>query len=59
MIIAVQEADGVTAVQVNLKSGIATLQVAATDQVDAATNVLPRLVETVEGLGFEAEPFFG
>lgn len=45
--------------QVNLKSGIATLQVAATDQFDAATNALPRLVETVEDLGFEAEPFFG
>lgn len=44
---------------VDLQSGIATVQATAADQLDAAANLLPRLVETVEALGFEAEPYFG
>lgn len=36
-----------------------TLQAVAAGQLDAVTNLLPRLVETVEALGFEAEPYFG
>lgn len=34
-------------------------QATAAGQLDAVTNLLPRLVETVEALGFEAEPYFG
>ena len=34
-------------------------QAEAAGQLDAVTNLLPRLVETVEALGFEAEPYFG
>lgn len=54
-----QEMQDVHSVNVDLQSGIATVQATAADQLDAAANLLPKLVETVEKLGFEAEPYFG
>lgn len=44
---------------VSLETGIATVLVLATDQFQAATERLPRVVESVQQLGFEAEPYFG
>ena len=54
----VQALEKVSSVNVNLETGIATVQVRATDQFDAAMNALPKVVESVRGLGFGAEPFF-
>ena len=42
---------------VNLDTGIATIEVAATDQL-AAFNALPRMCDVINDLGFEAEPHF-
>ncbi len=53
-----QEAEGVRAVNVDLETGIATVHVTATDQLDAAANALPRLINHVLDVGFEAEPYF-
>ena len=50
---------GVHSAAVSLKTGIATVLVLATDQFQAATERLPRVVESVQQLGFEAEPYFG
>ena len=47
-----------SSVKVNLETGIATVQVRATDQFDAAMNALPKVVESVRNLGFGAEPYF-
>lgn len=44
---------------VDLESGIATVQATAAGQLDAVTNLLPQLCDTVQSLGFEAEPYFG
>jgi hypothetical protein len=38
---------------------VLSLQATAESQLDAVAKLLPRLVETVEGLGFDAEPYFG
>ncbi len=45
-------------VHVDLEKGIASVQVEAASQIDAF-NALPQMVETVVGLGFQAEPHFG
>ena len=44
-------------VAVDLETGLATIQVDAATQVDAF-NALPGLLETVTGLGFDAQPHF-
>ncbi len=44
-------------VSVDLEKGIATVQVEAASQIDAF-NAMPAMVETVTGLGFEAQPHF-
>jgi copper chaperone CopZ len=54
---ALKKAAGVKAAAVDLERGVATVQVEAADQI-AAFNALPALIETVSGLGFEAEPHF-
>ncbi len=54
-----QELPQVTSVSVDRPSAIATVDVRATDQFDAAMNALPKVVEAVRGLGFGAEPHFG
>lgn len=45
-------------VEVDLDKGIATVQVEAASQIDAF-NTMPQMVETITGLGFQAEPHFG
>ena len=50
---------GVHSAAVSLETGIATVLVLAADQFEAATERLPRVVESVQQLGFEAEPYFG
>lgn len=54
----VQEMEEVESVKVALDTGIATIQVSADDQLDACFNQLPKMVKTVEGLGFSAEAHF-
>ena len=49
----------VASAKVDLQSGIATVDVRATDQLDAAMNALPKVVQQVADLGFGAEPHFG
>ena len=41
-----------------LKTKSVPLQVEAASQIDAF-NAMPKMVETVTGLGFEAQPHFG
>ena len=48
----------VESVKVALDTGIATIQVSADDQLDACFNQLPKMVKTVEDLGFSAEAYF-
>ncbi|KAK9844315.1 hypothetical protein WJX74_000709 [Apatococcus lobatus] len=55
---ALQEMEEVESVKVALDTGIATIQVSADDQLDACFNQLPKMVKTVEGLGFSAEAHF-
>ena len=52
-----QGMDNVDTAEVSHKTGIATLQVNATDLFDAF-HQLPLLVEAVNSLGFQAEPYF-
>ncbi len=54
-----QEMKGVEAVHVVLGSGLATVQVRAADNIEAAFVQLPRLINAINALGFQAEPFFG
>lgn len=56
---ALKDLQGVHSVDVDLESGIATVQATAAGQLDAVTNLLPKLCDTVQSLGFEAEPYFG
>ena len=48
----------VVVAKVDLSTGVATVDVSATDQFDAAMRVLPAVVQAVRDLGFEAEPHF-
>lgn len=54
-----QSLAGVEAAEVALDSGIAKIHVAASGQLDAFYTQLPRLVDAIRELGFEAEPHFG
>ena len=54
---ALQKLPGVKSVEVDLEKGVATLTVEAASQVDAF-NTLPKLIEVVTELGFEAQPHF-
>ncbi|KAK9822462.1 hypothetical protein WJX81_004541 [Elliptochloris bilobata] len=56
---AVKGMEGVESVQVTLSSGLATVQVHAADNMEAAFVQLPRLISAVNALGFQAEPYFG
>jgi len=56
---ALQAMPEVASAKVDLQSGIATVDVRATDQLDAAMNALPKVVQQVADLGFGAEPHFG
>lgn len=47
--------DGVKTVTVSLEKKLAQIEVKAKSQVDAA-QALPKLVEAIKDLGFEAEP---
>lgn len=51
----VQKMDGVKTVTVSLEKKLAQIEVKAKSQVDAA-QALPKLVEAIKDLGFEAEP---
>jgi copper chaperone CopZ len=48
----------VKSVEVSLEQGIATVQLEAATQIDAF-NSIPKLLECVTELGFEAQPHFG
>ncbi|KAF6265290.1 hypothetical protein COO60DRAFT_1479739 [Scenedesmus sp. NREL 46B-D3] len=52
---ALQALDHVKAVQVDLESKLATVEVEADNYIDAM-NMLPTFVTTIKDLGFEAEP---
>jgi hypothetical protein len=54
-----QSLAGVEAAEVALDSGIARIHVAASGQLDAFYTQLPRLVDAIRQLGFDAEPHFG
>lgn len=54
---ALQKTPGVKDVKVDLDSGLATVQIEAASQVEAF-NAMPKLIEIVTGLGFEAQPHF-
>lgn len=54
-----QSLSGVEAAEVALESGIARIHVAASGQLDAFYTQLPRLVDAIRQLGFDAEPHFG
>jgi copper chaperone CopZ len=54
---ALQALPGVKSVAVDLETKLATVQVAAVSQIDAF-NALPKMIETVTELGFEAAPHF-
>ena len=49
---------GVDKVAVNLNTGIATVEIHASDPMDAAFNKLPPMVEKINQLGFKAEAHF-
>lgn len=55
MLTLVQKMDGVKTVTVSLEKKLAQIEVKAKSQVDAA-QALPKLVEAIKDLGFEAEP---
>ena len=48
----------VISAKVDMSTGVATVDVSATDQFDAAMRALPAVVQAVRDLGFEAEPYF-
>ncbi len=48
----------VVGAKVDLSTGVATVDVSATDQFDAAMRALPAVVQAVQDLGFGAEPYF-
>lgn len=50
--------NGVDKVEVNLSTGIATIELQASDPMDAAFNKMPKLVEKVGQLGFKAQAYF-
>ena len=54
---ALQQFPGVKSVLVDLEKGIASVELTAATQTDAF-NELPKLIETVTELGFEAQPYF-
>lgn len=54
---ALQKCDGVKNVAVDLESGLATIVLSAASQVEAF-NALPKLMDIVNELGFEAQPHF-
>jgi len=54
---ALQKVPGVKKVDVDLDKGLATIEVEAASQTDAL-NAMPKLIDTVKDLGFEAEPHF-
>eukprot|EP00884_Botryococcus_braunii_P022881 jgi/Botrbrau1/9277/Bobra.0111s0005.1 len=56
---ALESLAGVEAAEVALDSGIARIHVAASGQLDAFYTQLPRLVDAIRQLGFDAEPHFG
>ncbi len=49
---------GVDKVTVNLSTGIATVEVFASDPMDAAFNKMPPMVERISQLGFKAQAHF-
>lgn len=53
-----QAMDGVDKVEVNLSTGIATVELQASDPMDAAFNKMPKLVEKVGKMGFKAQAHF-
>jgi len=54
---ALQKLSGVKNVDVDLETGLATVYLEAETQIDAF-NALPHMIQTVNELGFEAEPHF-
>eukprot|EP00891_Asterochloris_glomerata_P002639 jgi/Astpho2/2639/Aster-06989 len=50
--------DGVGKVEVSLATGVVSLEVIAEDPMDAAFVQMPRLVEAIRGLGFDAKAHF-
>jgi hypothetical protein len=50
---------GVDSAEVALDSGIAKIHVEAAGQLDALYTQLPRLVDAIRELGFDAEAHFG
>jgi copper chaperone CopZ len=54
---ALQKCDGVKNVAVDLESGLATIVLSVASQVEAF-NTLPKLMDIVNELGFEAQPHF-
>lgn len=52
-----QEMNGVDKVDVNLETGIATIEVHANDPIEAF-NSMPRLVDKIGQLGFKAQAHF-
>ena len=58
MLICLQALSGVDKVDVNLSTGIATIEVHASDPMDAAFNKMPPMVETIGQLGFKAQAHF-
>ena len=52
-----QTVNGVDKVDVNLATGIATVEVHANDPIEAF-NSMPRLVEKIDKLGFKAQAHF-
>lgn len=54
---ALKEMNGVDKVDVNLETGIATIEVHANDPIEAF-NSMPRLVDKIGQLGFKAQAHF-
>ena len=55
--VCLQEMNGVDKVDVNLETGIATIEVHANDPIEAF-NSMPRLVDKIGQLGFKAQAHF-
>ena len=53
-----QAMSGVDKVTVNLSTGIATVEVFASDPMDAAFNKMPPMVKRISQLGFKAQAHF-
>lgn len=53
-----QAMSGVDKVTVNLSTGIATVEVYASDPMDAAFNKMPPMVKRISQLGFKAQAHF-